>query len=125
MKKALSIKRLINSFSHAIEGIKDVYKEEPNMLVHTIAAILAIVFGFIFKISYLEWFFVIIMIVLVFASEVINSSIENFVDLVTSEYHIKAKKAKDEAAGFVFLMSIAALIIGLIIFIPKIIGIFR
>lgn len=121
MKKALSIKRIKQSFSHAIDGFIVTIKEEPNMILHLIMAGLVVVAGILFKVSYIEWLFLIIMILFVIASEVINTSIENFVDLITDKFDIHAKKSKDMAAAYVMLMSIAAAIIGLVIFVPKII----
>lgn len=121
MKKALSIKRLIKSFGYAFNGFKRVFREEPNMKVHTLAAFIVLIFGFILKVSSLEWIFLVFAVGLVIGAEVLNTSIENLVDLATLEYKRKAMIAKDTAAAYVMVLSITAAIIGLIIFIPKII----
>lgn len=120
MKKALSIKRLFKSFGYAIKGLIATYNREPNMKIHFLAGSVVIILGFVFNVSLLEWIFLIFAIGLVIASEIINTSIENLVDLATKEYHEKAKVAKDTAAGYVLVLSITALIIGLIIFVPRI-----
>ena len=86
MKKALSIKRLGKSFSYAIRGFFTTFKEEPNMQVHVMMAVLVIICGFIFKVSKLEWVFLIFAIGMVIAAEIINTSIENLMEVVTLEY---------------------------------------
>lgn len=123
MKKALSIKRFYESFMYAVKGLIATYQKEPNMKIHILVSVLVIVFGFLLKVSLIEWIFLIFSIGLVIASEIINTSIENLVDLATMEYHEKAKIAKDTAAGYVLVLSVTAAIIGLIIFIPKIISV--
>jgi diacylglycerol kinase len=125
MKKALSLKRLKKSFSYAIEGFLRTYREEPNMKIHTLIGILVIICGFIFKVSHIEWIFLIFAIGLVIGAEEINTSIESLVDLATSEFKEKAKIAKDTAAAYVMVLSITAAVIGLIIFIPKLINLWR
>ena len=77
--------------------------------------------GFVFKISAGEWIAVIFCIGFVFALELINTSIENMADFVSQDYHNSIKKTKDLAAGAVLISAIAAVITGLIIFVPKII----
>lgn len=124
MKKALSIKRLVKSFSYAIKGFFTTFKEEPNMKIHVLVASIVIICGFIFKVSNLEWIILFFAIGLVIASEIVNTSIENLVDLVTQKFDDQAKIAKDTAAAMVLVMSITAAIIGLIIFVPKFISLF-
>ena len=85
-----------------------------------IAAIVAVIAGLVFNISSVEWFFVILIIGLVAAAEMINTAIERCVDLVTKEYKELAKNAKDIAAGAVLVMSMFSVVIGIIIFLPKI-----
>lgn len=90
------------------------------MRKHMISALLAIIAGLVFQISALEWLFLLLSIFLVISFEIINSAIENVVDLA-SDYHFSmlAKNAKDMAAGAVLVISVYALITGLIIFVPK------
>lgn len=112
---------LTASLEFALTGIVNAYKEERNMRKHLISALLAIVAGAVFHITVTEWLFLLLSIFLVIAFEIINSSIENVVDLA-SDYHFSmlAKNAKDMAAGAVLLISGYALLTGLIIFLPKI-----
>ncbi|MDG3141696.1 diacylglycerol kinase [Streptococcus suis] len=112
---------LTASLEFALTGIVNAYKEERNMRKHLISALLAIIAGAAFHITVTEWLFLLLSIFLVIAFEIINSSIENVVDLA-SDYHFSmlAKNAKDMAAGAVLLVSGYALVTGLIIFLPKI-----
>lgn len=121
MKKVLSIKRLRKSFGYAFKGIDDVIEHEPNMKIHVVVAILVVIMAFILKVSIIEWIILVLLIGAVLAAETINTTIENLVDMYTKEYDEKAKNVKDTAAGTVLILAITSAIIGLIIFIPKII----
>ena len=121
MKKVLSIKRLKKSFGYAFKGIDDVVSNEPNMKIHVSVAILVVIMAFLLKISRIEWIILVLLIGLVLAAEVINTTIENLVDMYTKDYNERAKVVKDTAAGTVLILAITAVIIGLMIFIPKII----
>lgn len=123
-EKGTSLQRYMKSFVHAIEGFIYCLKNEHNMIIIIISTILVVSFGFIFGISTGEWLFVISMIGAVTACEMINSSIEATVDLVTSEIKPLAKIAKDCASTATLVLSITSLIGALIIFIPKIIVFF-
>ena len=114
---------LVASMEFAITGIITAFKEERNMRKHMISAILAIIAGTVFRISVTEWLFLLLAIFLVITFEIINSAIENVVDLA-SNYHFSmlAKNAKEMAAGAVLIISGYAVLTGLIIFVPKIIA---
>ena len=121
-KKKYSLKRLFNSFGYAIKGILTVYKTEQNILIHTCAAILVIGLGIYLKVSSLEWCLLIIVIGLVIAFEIINTAIEYTIDMTMPNIHPMAKMAKDAASGAVFVMSITSIIVGIIIFLPRILS---
>ena len=112
---------LVASMEFAITGVLTAFKEERNMRKHLVSAILAALTGLVFRISAIEWLFLLLAIFLVIILEMINSAIENVVDLA-SGYHFSmlAKNAKDMAAGAVLVISGYAVLTGLIIFIPKI-----
>lgn len=122
-KKKYSLKRLFNSFGYAIKGIFTVYKTEQNILIHTIAAILVIVLGIYFKVSVLEMIILILVIGLVIAFEIINTAIEYTIDMTMPNIHPMAKMAKDASSGAVLIISITASVIGVMIFLPKILNI--
>ena len=109
------------SFEFALTGIITAFKEERNMRKHLVSAILVVLAGLIFRVSATEWLFLLMAVFLVIALEIVNSAIENVVDLA-SNYHFSmlAKNAKDMAAGAVLVVSCYALITGMIVFIPKI-----
>ena len=114
------MKKLLKSFKYAFDGICTGIKEEQNMKIHITIMILVIIFGIMLKISKMEWIICIILFGLVISMELINTAIENTVDLVTKEKNEQAKIAKDVAAGAVLVSAITSAIIGLIIFVPKI-----
>ncbi len=117
-----SVKNRLRSFKFAINGFKILVKEEHNSRIHVCAMILAIVLGFLFNIESMEWLGIILSAGLVIALELINSSIENLSDFVAKEEsHDLIKKAKDLSAAAVLFASLSALLVGLIIFIPKLI----
>lgn len=118
----LDKKRLTNSFKYAFEGILQAYVGEQNLKIHTVIAILVIIFGFILKISYTEWLVCLVLIGLVLMAEFFNTSIEYLVDLTSPEIHPLAKATKDTASAGVLMMAIISAIIGLIIFVPKLIS---
>ncbi|HEL1586061.1 TPA: diacylglycerol kinase family protein [Streptococcus suis] len=112
---------LVASLEFATTGLFTAFKEERNMRKHVVSAILVILAGLIFQVSITEWLFLLLSVCLVIAFEIINSAIENVVDLA-SDYHFSmlAKNAKDMAAGAVLFVSGFAVIVGLLIFLPKI-----
>lgn len=118
------MKKLIKSFKYAFEGIFTGIKEEQNMKIHISIMILVIVFGIMLKISKIEWIICIALFGLVISMELINTAIENTVDLITKENNQQAKIAKDVAAGAVLVSAIVSSVIGLMIFIPKILAMF-
>ena len=116
----MAIKKLIKSFTYAIMGIKSAIKTEQNMKIHLIIMELVVLMGLMFNLSYLEWLVILICFMAVISSELFNTALENAVDLASPQINIKAKLAKDIAAGAVLVNAFFSAIIGLIIFIPKI-----
>lgn len=111
--------KLTLSFKYASEGIITTIKEERNMFIHFLIAIIVVITGIYVRISLNEWFICLLLFALVFSLELINTAIENTVDLVATKKNKKAKMAKDAAAGAVLIAAIFASIIGIIIFLPK------
>ena len=114
-----------NSFRYAINGIiKEMLSGASFkvMLVFFVAVIVAAVF---FKITAIEWIILLICSGLVLSGEMINTSIESVVDLVTKDHEPLAEKAKDIAAGAVLLFSLFSAAVGFIIFVPYIIALFK
>lgn len=113
----------IKSFRFAFNGLRVLIKEEHNSRIHLFATVCVLIAGFIFKISTFEWIAIIFSIGFVFTLEIINSAIENISDFISPEKHDSIKKIKDLSAAGVLISAFTALIIGLIIFIPKILTI--
>lgn len=107
-------------FRYAFHGLYVFWKTTKHISFHLLAAVVAIVLGFYFHISNVEWFAIIFSIGFVLVAEAFNTAIEIDIDLTSPDYHPYARDTKDVAAGAVLLASLTALAIGLIIFIPKI-----
>jgi len=114
------LKKLLNSFKYAFEGIFSSFKAERNMKIHIFIMIIVIIMGVIFKISKIEWIILTILFSIVISGELFNTAIETVVDIASPEKNDKAKLAKDISAGAVLVLTIGSLIIGIIIFLPKI-----
>ena len=114
----------MKSFGFALDGVSSLLKNEPNSRIHILAAAVVIVTGIILKINFQEWCFLIIVIGLVFISELFNTSLETISDAVDPERNEKIRKAKDYAAAAVLISAIAAVITGGLIFIPAILKLF-
>lgn len=114
------MKKFLLSFVYAIQGIITSIKEERNIKIHLLAVVVTTVMGIIYKISNIEWMICILLFGMVISSELLNTAIENAVDLVTDEKKEFARKAKDAAAGAVLINAIISVIIACIIWIPKI-----
>lgn len=119
--KQKGILRFFRSFKYAFEGIIYALKYEQNMLIHLLVTVCVIILGLIVKLSVVEWLFCILFIGIVMATELINSSIEAVVDLISPNENSLAKVAKDTASGAVLVFAITALVGGVIIFLPKVI----
>ncbi len=116
-------KNLLYSFGYAFQGIYSSFKSERNIKIHIFMMFLVILFGILLEISLLEWFVCIILFIIVIAGELFNTAIETVVDMVSPNKSEKAKLAKDISAGGVLVLTVGAFIIGVFIFIPKILSI--
>ena len=109
-----------NRFFHAFRGWYVFYKTTRNLKIHLLIAIFVVFLGFYFSVSNYEWLALIFSITLVLASEAFNTAIEIDMDLTSPQYHPFARDTKDVAAGAVLITALGAVIIGLIIFWPKV-----
>lgn len=116
-----NIKKIINSFKYAIQGIISSFKTERNMKIHIFIMVLVIIAGIILKINKYEWIICVVCFAIVIGGELFNTAIETVVDMVMPYKNEKAKLAKDISAGAVLVFAIGAAVCGLIIFVPKII----
>ena len=111
---------LLKSFYYAFQGIKVNILTERNLVIHFLVMLLVIVCGFVFKISVTEWLICILLFGFVITLELMNTAIETAIDICMPEISPKAKLAKDTSAGAVLVVAIVAVVIGIIIFGPKI-----
>lgn len=112
--------KIIKSFKYALTGIKEAFKSEKNMKVHFALAFLAIILAIILNLSPAEWAILILTIGLVFVLELVNTSLEKIVDLVSPEIKEEARIAKDIAAAGVLVSAVVAILVGSFLFLPKI-----
>ena len=115
---------ITRSFGYAFEGIRTGILKERNMKIHCLAVILVTAAGTFLGLSAVEWCICLLLFALVISLELVNTAVEAVVDLVTEERKPLAKIAKDTAAGAVLFDSLAAVIIGCIIFIPYLADLF-
>jgi diacylglycerol kinase len=112
------VTKVLKSFRYAIEGLKYAVITQRNMRIHFITALVVLLFSLCLPLSKLETLLLFVSITLVLFAELINTSIEAVVDMVTKEYHPLAKIAKDVAAGAVLLTAGLAFLVGTSIFFP-------
>lgn len=115
----MNLKKLIDSFNHAINGIIDSVRTERNMKIHLISALGVFIACFFFDVSKLEFLALAITITMVIAAELINTAIEAAIDMTTNYYHPLAKVTKNAAAGAVLITAINAIVVGYVIFWDK------
>ncbi len=118
-------KKILNSFKYAFSGIVKAFQTERNMKIHIFILLCVIFLGIVVHINTNEWLHCITWFAVVISAEMINTAIENTVDLAMPELHEKAKLAKDISAGAVLIVAIGASITGMIIFLPKVFNLFN
>lgn len=111
------------SFRCAICGLTDAWQSERNMRIHSAATVLAILAGLWLRLDKVEWLFLFSAIFLVITMEMLNTALERVVDLFTREYHPLARLAKNAAAGAALLAALYAMIVALLIFLPRLLEI--
>jgi diacylglycerol kinase (ATP) len=113
------MKTFLCSFVYAGRGIAYVLQTQRNARVHVGISAVVVLLAIFFRISTLEWAVLALAIGVVFGSEMINSVAELAVDLLTRQYHPMAKVAKDVGAGAVLVAAVAAVVVGVAIFGPR------
>jgi diacylglycerol kinase (ATP) len=118
--KKFSLRNRIRSFGYAFRGLGILFFHQHNAWIHLVAAAVAVFLGFFLKITVTEWLFVVAAIGFVLSAEAFNTAIEQLVDRVSPEKNPEAGRIKDIGAEAVLLAAATALVIGLVIFLPKI-----
>jgi len=115
------MKKLLNSFKYAFQGFSHATKTQLNFRVHLFATAIALLLGWYLHLSANEWLWVILTITLVLAVELLNTAIEILTDMVSPNWNEKAGHVKDVSAAAVTIAAFFAIVVGCIIFLPKII----
>jgi diacylglycerol kinase len=110
---------LTKSFGFAFAGVKAAFKNEPNFKIHVAIGLGALIAGFFLGLTRLEWLILAFTIFFVLITEMLNTVLEKIVDLASPEINEKARIAKDVSAAAVLFSAILALLVGAILFIPK------
>lgn len=118
-QRKFSWKERGNSFTYAWDGIKAVLQTEHNTWIHLTLTVVALSLGFILNISAGEFTGLIIVMTMVWTAEIFNTAIEKTMDFISKEKHPQIKLVKDLAAAAVLITAISAIVVGAIIFIPK------
>ncbi len=112
------------SFGFAFRGIAVLIRSQTNARIHLLATCIVVAGGVLFKLTALEWCLIILAMMLVWATEAINTAIEGLADTVTQQVDARIEKAKDVAAAAVLISAMGAVVLGLLIFGSRIITLF-
>ncbi len=111
-----------NAFRCAFDGIAHLIKTQPHAQWHLVVTVLVIALGFVFSVTRLEWFALLLAMALVWVAEAVNTAVELTCDAVTEELHPLIGHAKDVAAGSVLIAAIFAVAVGAMVFWPHLVG---
>lgn len=117
-------KKLVKSFGYAFSGIRHAFQYDQNLRVHVVIAFLVMIMSVFFRVNAFEMGILGVMILLVIVTEMINTAIENMVDLITKEHREEAKIAKDVSSGMVLITAIGSVIVGVLVFLPYLLRLF-
>ena len=112
---------LLKSFQFAINGIRSAWNRERNFRIHCWISLTVLILSVILQLNAVQWCMILFCIGSVFSMELINTSIESMVDLVSPEHSELARIAKDSSAGAVLCVTIMSVIVGCIILVPLLI----
>lgn len=112
-------RNFVQSLSFALTGLLHAVRGQPNLRIHVIVATLAVITGFVLRISRVEWAVIALLVAMVIALELLNTAIEAVVDLASPTFHPLAKAAKDTAAAAILVAALGSVVTGLLIFLPR------
>ena len=117
--------KFIRGFGYAFNGLFHAVKTQLNFRVHLVCAAIVVCLGYALCISTAEWLWIILCIGMVLLTELINTALELLCDIISPEYNEKIGRVKDMCAAAVLVTAVTALVIGLVIFVPKLILLFH
>jgi diacylglycerol kinase (ATP) len=112
----------IRSFRHAFAGLRTMLSTQHNAWIHAGMTLVALGLGVALSLTRSEWCWIVIAIVSVWTAEALNTAFELLCDVAAPEFHPRVKQAKDVAAGAVLLCALGSLVIGLLIFVPRLLA---
>ncbi|MDO5038774.1 diacylglycerol kinase [Clostridium sp.] len=115
----MRLKKMVDSFNNAIDGVIYTVRTQRNMKIHMVVSVLVLIGCLFFDVSKIEFLILAITISMVISAELFNTAIESVVDMNTNYYHPLAKIAKNVAAGAVIITAINAVVVGYVIFWDK------
>lgn len=123
-KRNFNAKSILQTGKNSINGIKFYAMDGKSIILYIIGVVIEIVMGFVYRVNGLEWILIICILGIILAVEVLNTAIEATCDAITKEYNSFIKIAKDCGSAATFIIFIVALILNVIIFLPKIVALF-
>ena len=124
-KNTLTFSGRIRSIKFALRGIRTMVASQQNAWIHAAATVVVIASGLLVGLSFSEWCWIVLAIVSVWTAEALNTAFEFLTDVASPNFHPIAEKAKDVAAGAVLLSAVGAVIIGVLVFWPKVVGLLQ
>lgn len=115
---------VFKTIKNSLNGIKSYALEGKSIVIFFLGVLIEILMGFAYKINGLEWILIICILGIILSIELINTAIENVCDAITKEYNPLIKIAKDCGSAATFIIFIVAIILNIIIFLPKIVALF-
>jgi len=112
----------LKSFRYAFTGVTHLIRHEHNAWIHLIATLVTLSAGFYFELERIDWALVVLAISLVWLGEGLNTAVELLANAITTEQHPLIGHAKDVAAGAVLISALGAAVIGLLVFLPKLLA---
>jgi diacylglycerol kinase (ATP) len=112
----------LQSFRYAFRGVRIILQTQQNAWIHAAATVAVVGLGLSLGLSAGEWCWLVLAMMAVWAAEALNTALELLADVAAPEFHPLVEKAKDVAAGAVLISALGALVIGILILVPKVIA---
>lgn len=110
------------SLRNAASGVVYALASQRNMKIHLLASLMVIAAGLFFGLNRIEWTLIILTITVVWATEILNTSLEELVDIISPQYDIRAGRVKNLSAGAVLVAALGAVLVGIMVFGPRILN---
>lgn len=123
-KRNITPKSIFQTIKNSLNGIVSYAKEGKSIVIYVASLIIEIIMGFVYNINGLEWILIICILGVILAVELLNTAIESACDAITKEYNPLIKIAKDCGSAATFVIFFVAIILNIIIFLPKVVGLF-